>query len=82
MTLQEHLPKDKLTIIAMQVLLRDCAEEASVVLAGSVSEICRQAVVNRPQVYERKAQLWAAFAELELAAPGRPVKAEPPPGGG
>ncbi len=63
----------------MQVLLRDCAEEASIVLAGSVSEICRQAVVNRPQVYERKTQLWAAFAELELAAPGRPVKAEPPP---
>jgi hypothetical protein len=79
MTLQEHLPKDKLTIIAMQVLLRDCAEEASIVLAGSVSEICRQAVVNRPQVYERKAQLWAAFAELELAEPGRPMKAEPPP---
>lgn len=63
----------------MQTLLRDCADEESIVLDGSLSEICRQAVVNRPQVYQRKAQLWAAFAEFELAEPGRPMKAEPPP---
>jgi hypothetical protein len=79
MTLQEQLQKDKLTIIAMQALLCDCAEEGAIVLKDSLSEICRQAGVNRTQVYERKAQLWNALAEFELAGPGRPVKTEPPP---
>ena len=67
MTLQEHCKKDKLTIIAMHALLCDCAEDGSIVLEGSLSGICRQAEVNRTQVYERKAQLWAVFAEVELA---------------
>jgi hypothetical protein len=78
MTLQEHVQKDKLTIIALHALVHDCAEQEEFVLEGSLSEICRQAGVNRTQVYERKAQLWAAFAAVELAGPGRPVSAEPP----
>ena len=78
MTLQEHCQKDKLTIIALHALLGDCAEQKALMLAGSLSGICRQAGVNRTQVYERKAQLWSAFAEVELAGPGRPVKAESP----
>jgi hypothetical protein len=77
MTLQEHCQKDKLTIIALHALLGDCAEQETLVLEGSLSGICRQAGVNRTQVYERKAQLWAAFAAVELAGPGRPVSAEP-----
>ena len=77
MTLQEHCKKDKLTIIAMHALLCDCAEDGSIVLDGSLSGICRQAEVNRTQVYERKAQLRAVLAEVELAGPGRPAKTGP-----
>jgi hypothetical protein len=79
MTLQEHCKKDKLTIIAMHALLCDCAENESIVLEGSLSGICREAGVNRTQLYERKAQLWAALAEIELAGPGRPSKLGPLP---
>ena len=79
MTLQEHYQKDTLTLIAMYVLLCRCAEQEELVLEGSLSEICRQADVNRTQVYARKAQLWLALAEVELAGPGRPVTAEESP---
>jgi len=74
MTLQEHCKKDKLTIIAMYALLRDCAGDGSLMLEGSLSGICRQAEVNRTQLYERKLQLWEALSEIELASPGRPSK--------
>ena len=77
MTLQEHCKKDKLTIIAMYALLRESAADAAIVLEAGLSGICRQAEVNRTQVYERKAQLWAAFAGIELAGPGRPTEPEP-----
>jgi len=79
MTLQEHCKKDKLTMIALYALLRECADEGSIVLEGSLSGICRQAEVNRTQIYERKAQLWDALAEVELAGPGRPTQSESPP---
>ena len=78
MTLQEQLQKDKLTIIAMQALLCDYVGEGLIVLEDSLSGICRQAGVNRTQVYERKEQLWAAFAGVELPGPGRPAKVNPP----
>jgi len=76
MTLQEHCKKDKLTVIAMYALLCDCASDGSIVLEGSLSEICHRAEVNRTQLYERKAQLRAALAEVELAGPGRPTQSE------
>jgi len=73
MTLQEHCKKDKLTMIALYALLRECADAVPIVLEGSLSGICRHAEVNRTQLYERKAQLRAALAEVELAGPGRPT---------
>jgi len=76
MTLQEHCKKDKLTVIAMYALLCECADKESIVLEGSLSEICLRAEVNRTQLYERKAQLRAALAEVELAGPGRPTQSE------
>ncbi|MCP4289933.1 MAG: hypothetical protein GY792_36885 [Gammaproteobacteria bacterium] len=79
MTLQEHCKKDKLTMIALYALVRDCAETWSISLEDSISGICRQAEVNRSQLYERKAQLWEALAEVELAGPGRPPKSKSPP---
>jgi hypothetical protein len=82
MTLQEHYQKDKLTLIAMHALLCDCAEQWAFELAGSLSDICRQAQVNRTQVYERKAKLWEVLAEVEWPGSGRPVNAAPPPAPG
>jgi len=79
MTLQEHCKKDKLTMIALYALVRECADAESIVLEGSLSKICRQAEVNRTQLYERKAQLWEALAEIGLAGPGRPARSESPP---
>ena len=73
MTLQEHCKKDKLTMIALYALVRDCAEAWSISLEGSLSGICRQAAVNRTQLYERKAQLREALSQVELAGPGRPA---------
>jgi hypothetical protein len=76
MTLQEHCKKDKLTMIALYAVVRDCAEAWSLSLDDSLSGICREAGVNRTQLYERKAQLREALAEVELAGPGRPTQSE------
>jgi len=73
MTLQEHCKKDKLTMIALYALVRDCAEAWSISLEGSLSGICRETAVNRTQLYERKAQLREALSQVELAGPGRPA---------
>ena len=59
-------------------MTRDHAEKAGLCLEGTVSDICKQAGVNRTQVYEKKAQLIKAFEKVELLEPGRsPVKAAP-----
>jgi hypothetical protein len=70
--------KNKLSLIALHLLTRDHAEKAGLCLEGTVSDICKQAGVNRTQVYEKKAQLIKAFEKVELLQPGRsPVKAAP-----
>jgi len=79
MTLQEHCHKDKSTIIAMHALVQDCAAESGLSLAGSLSEVCQQAEVNRTQVYEKKAQLKQLLGGVEVPGPGRPVKAAAQP---
>ncbi len=77
MTLKQQLEQDKLTVIAMYVLVQEHAAELEVTLAGTVSSMCRDAGVNRTQIYERKDQLDRALSTLELAGPGRPVCAQP-----
>ncbi len=68
-------------MIALHLLTRDHAEKAGLILEGTVSEICKQAGVNRTQVYEKKIQLTKAFEKVELPEPGRsPVKADPDSG--
>ena len=62
-------------IIAMHALVRDCAAESGLSLAGNLSEVCQQAEVNRTQVYEKKAQLGQLLGAVEVPGPGRPVKA-------
>ena len=79
MPLQEHCCKDKLTMIALYALVLDCARACLFALEGSLSGICRQAGVNRTQLYERKTQLWEALAGIELAGPGRPRQSEQVP---
>ena len=70
--------KNKLSLIALHLLTRDHAEKAGLFLEGTVSEICKQAGVNRTQVYEKKIQLTKAFEKVDLPEPGRsPVKADP-----
>ncbi len=68
-------------MIALHLLARDYAAEAGLSLEGTVSEICKQAGVNRTQVYEKKTQLTKAFEKVDLPEPGRaPGKITPASG--
>ena len=72
MNIKEDLKKSKLTLIAMDKMIKTYASDMGVNLNGPLAEICKDAGVNRTQVYERKNQLEEALAELELEGPGRP----------
>jgi hypothetical protein len=75
--------KNKLSLIALHLLTRDMAEKAGLFLEGTVSDICKQAGVNRTQVYEKKTQLAKAFEKVDLPEPGRsPETADPASGPG
>lgn len=76
MTLKQQLEQDKLTVIAMHILVADNGAALELTLAGTVSSMCRDAGVNRTQIYERKGQLERALSTLELAGPGRPACAQ------
>jgi len=76
MTLRDQLREDKLTLIAMNALIGDYAGALEVSLTGPLSARCQHAGVNRTQVYERKGQLERALSRLELAGPGRPLRAQ------
>ena len=72
MNIKEDLKNSKLTLIAMDKIIKEYASDMGVNLNGPLATICNAAGVNRTQVYERKNQLAEALAELELAGPGRP----------
>ena len=72
MNIKEDLKNSKLTLIALDKIIKEYASEMGVNLSGPLATICNAAGVNRTQVYERKNQLAEALAELELAGPGRP----------
>ncbi|MBW2612772.1 MAG: hypothetical protein JRD49_12960 [Deltaproteobacteria bacterium] len=72
MNIKEDLKKSKLTLIAMDKMIKTYASDMGVNLNGPLAAICKDAGVNRTQVYERKNQLEKALAELELEGPGRP----------
>ena len=76
MNLLETVQKDKLALIAMHTWVRDCAGRLGVALAGSVSQMCTQAGVNRSQVYEKRDQIERALGKAELCGPGRPRTSE------
>ena len=73
MNIKEDLKNSKLTLIAMDKIIKEYASDMGVNLNGPLATICNAAGVNRTQVYERKNQLAEALAELELAGPGRPT---------
>ena len=58
-------------MIALHLLTRDMAEKAGLRLEGTVRDICKQAGVNRTQIYEKKNQLTKAFEKVDLPLPGR-----------
>jgi len=65
-------------LIALHLLTRGHAEKTGLILEGTVKDICKQAGVNRTQVYEKKAQLTKAFEKVDLPEPGRsPVTSDP-----
>jgi hypothetical protein len=72
MNLLETLKKDKLALIAMHTILRECSTGLGLDLTGSVSGICAQAGVNRSQVYEKRGHIAQALEAVGLPGPGRP----------
>jgi len=72
MNIKEDLKNSKLTLIALDKIIKKYASDMGVNLNGPLSTICNAAGVNRTQVYERKNQLEEALTDLELAGPGRP----------
>jgi hypothetical protein len=72
MNLLETLQKDKLALIAMHTLVRDCSTGHGLDLTGSVSGMCAQADVNRTQVYEKRRHIEGGLEKVELSGPGRP----------
>ena len=73
MNIIEGLHNNKLTVIAMDKIIQDCAGYLHLDLDDSLKSVCEKAGVNRTQVYERKKQLENVLEELELASAGRPV---------
>jgi len=76
MTLLETLQKDKLSLIAMHTLVKECTTRLGLDLTGSVSGMCAQAGVNRSQVYEKRRHIERALEKAVLSGPGRPRTAE------
>jgi hypothetical protein len=72
MNIKEDLKNNKLTLIALDKIIKKYASDMGVTLNGPLATICNAAGVNRTQVYERMNQLEEALTELELADPGRP----------
>jgi hypothetical protein len=73
MTLKENCANSKLTLIAMDKFVQECAAKIGLSLDGSTSEVCRQAGINRTHVYERKKQIEDALEQVSFAGPGRPA---------
>jgi hypothetical protein len=71
MNLKEICRNSKLTLIAMNKFVQECAAEMGLSLDRSVSGVCRQACISRTQVYERKKQIEEALEQVSLAGPGR-----------
>ena len=77
MNIYECCQNDKLMIIALKSLADECAVESNLDLTGTISNICKNAVVNRTHFYEKKAQLKESLKQVQMNGPGRPPMEEP-----
>jgi len=74
MNLLETVQKDKLALIAMHTLVKEISTGFGLDPAGTVSDMCAQAGVNRTHVYEKRRHIEEALEKVELSGPGRPRK--------
>jgi len=81
MNIKEDLKNSKLTLIALDKIIKEYASDMRVNLNGPLLTTCNAAGINRTQVYERKKQLEEALTKLELAGPGRPSTHQAPDAG-
>lgn len=73
MNLLQSLEHDKLSIIALYKLILESALALGVSFEGTFTMICKNAMVNRTQMYERVDQVKAHMEKIEIFGPGRPV---------
>jgi AcrR family transcriptional regulator len=72
MNLLEMVQKDKLALIAMHTLVKEFSTGLGLDFAGTVSDMCAHAGVNRTHVYEKRRHIQGALEKVELSGPGRP----------
>lgn len=72
-TLIQDCRNDKLSVVALDRIVRELARELGLILGGPLTRICEAAGINRTQVYERERQLLEAMDKVELAGAGRPA---------
>ena len=72
-TLIQDCRKDKLSVVALDRIVRELARELSLPLEGPLTRVCESAGINRTQVYERQRQLLEAMDKVELPGAGRPA---------
>ena len=73
MNLLQSLESDKLSIIALYKLILEFAHASGLNFEGSFTMICKNAMVNRTQMYERVDQVKAHMEKIEVFGPGRPI---------
>lgn len=74
MNLIENCQNSKLTLIAMNKFVQQCAADTQLDLSGPLSVACEQAGVNRSQVYERQKQIKEVLKQATLPGPGHPAR--------
>ena len=72
MKMLESLKTNKTIIIAMKSLIDELVIELDLELEGTITDICKNANVNRTYIYEKKAELKNILDQIELLGPGRP----------
>jgi len=73
MNLKTNCQDNPLTLIALYKLVEEIAADKQVQLNGPLATVCKQAAVNRTQVYERKQQIEEALSKVSLPLPGAPL---------
>jgi transposase len=78
MKILESLKTNKTIIIAMKSLIDELVIDLDLVIEGTITEICKNANVNRTYIYQKKAELKNILEQIELSGPGRPIQSAHP----